>query len=63
MTIPDCPHCNANDTLVPVEGQGHGGVEYECSCCSAVVLVTADGKIVQRKRKEFDVSGHEVTDE
>jgi len=56
MTLPCCPHCKEDDTLVAVEAVGYGVIECECTECAAVVLVNAEGQIVWRDVR--DVSGN-----
>lgn len=60
MTTPDCPHCDANDTLKVVRAESRGVRVCECSCCSAVVRVNADGAVVHvvRTADVVDVSGN-----
>lgn len=60
MTTPQCPHCDATRSLVAVQGQGKGVIEYECSCCNRVVFVNADGTIVWKRQVEKDVSGRQT---
>ncbi len=50
-TPPDCPRCNANATLERIRSDTRGSVWLYCSCCSATVLVDADGRIVHVSAK------------
>lgn len=59
LAPPDCPACDANNTLSPVWTEPPVTV-YECSCCSAVVRVT-DGRAVLEPRRR-DVSGRGMPD-
>lgn len=49
-----CPRCDARDTLTPVRGEGNGVIVAECSCCSAVVRIHADGSIIHTDSKHPD---------
>lgn len=43
--LPDCPFCNAADTLTPVNGDFAGSIWCVCSCCARTSLVK-DGRVV-----------------
>lgn len=46
MTLPDCPNCDANQTLSAVRADRHGLRWCECSCCGLTALVNAAGVVV-----------------
>lgn len=46
MELPDCPRCDAAGTLAAVRAEPRGVKVCECSCCSAIVRVNADGAVI-----------------
>lgn len=58
MTLPECPFCDADNTLTPVASDGKGVIVAECSCCSRRCRVNAEGVIVWPVKVETDVSGN-----
>lgn len=58
---PDCPQCDASDTLEPERSEGRGVMVCVCSCCAAVVRVNADGAIVHAE-PVTDLRGRVMTD-
>lgn len=46
MTLPDCPRCDCHQTLSAVRSEPRGVRVCECSCCSAVVRVNAEGAVI-----------------
>jgi hypothetical protein len=45
--LPDCPHCDATDTLKPERVEGAGTIIAVCSCCSKTVRIRADGAVLK----------------
>ena len=46
IPLPDCPHCDAANTLKAERSEPRGVRVCECSCCSAIVRVNVGGAIV-----------------
>lgn len=46
ITLPDCPKCDAVNTLKAFRSDVNGLKWTTCSCCSAIVLIDADNRIV-----------------
>lgn len=58
MTLPDCPHCDARETL-KVEQTEYGSQFCECSCCSHRCRVDHEGR-AQKVERKTDVSGQMI---
>ena len=58
--LPDCPSCDAANSLKPIRGDGPS-VWCECSCCSKQCLVK-DGRVVHHSEDVRDVSGNQMHD-
>lgn len=43
---PDCPRCDAANTLKVTRADTHGLRWLYCDCCSATVLVDKDGRVL-----------------
>ena len=50
MTLPDCPHCHAAETLTAIS-QEAGVTLAECSCCSKMCRVDVWGDVVRYVEK------------
>lgn len=46
MTLPDCPSCDAAQTLEAIRSDTRGAKWCLCSCCGKTCLVDANGVVV-----------------
>lgn len=49
--LPDCPRCDARETLEKIRADHKGSVWAYCTVCSATVLLDAEGRIVHVSAK------------
>jgi len=60
-TLPQCPSCDAVDTLSIERIDPHGVKVCTCSCCAKRCYVAAGGAIVHVESR-VDISGVTMTD-
>ena len=58
MDLPQCPSCDASDTLEHVWTE-MGTEHYRCTCCAKQSWIDSHGR-AQRSEPVLDVSGHLV---
>jgi hypothetical protein len=55
--LPDCPRCDARQTLDPERVAMGGVIVAVCSCCAVVVRVSC-GRVVHPCEPATDISGN-----
>ena len=60
--LPDCAHCDANQTLERINGTDVGDAYYVCSCCGQTTRIDAKNRAHQIERRT-DVNGTLMDDE
>ncbi len=60
IPMPQCPYCDAADTLKAERVEGNGVFVCVCTCCAKQCRVNADGVVIHSDKR--DLGGIVMTD-